>query len=132
MDLPLVYPAHTGLFTNGVRDPSKSNPILRANLIRIIATQQPAACGFLLADASTPELAIANDVMIVAVRRWLGLPIVPELLLNDGWACSCGANLTELHVQVCTQNYSTRDRHNNVMNALASFSRSVCTCSLSP
>jgi hypothetical protein len=125
MDLYAVYPSLTGLFTNDVRDPSKSNPILRANLIRIIATQQPAACGFLLADTSTPELTIANDVMIVAVRRWLGLPIVPELLLNDGWACSCGANLTELHVQVCTQNYSTRDRHNNVMNALASFSRSV-------
>ncbi len=35
------------------------------------------------------------------------------------------ANLTKLHVQVCTQNYSTHDRHNNVMNALASFPRSV-------
>ncbi len=38
---------------------------------------------------------------------------------------SCGANLTELHVQVCTQNYSTRDRHIIVMNALASFFRSA-------
>ncbi len=47
MDLYAVYPSLTGLFTNDVRDPSKSNPILRANLIRIIATQKPAACGFL-------------------------------------------------------------------------------------
>jgi hypothetical protein len=78
-----------------------------------------------LADTLTPELTIANDVIIVAIRRWLGLPIVPETLLNDGWSSSCGANLTELHVQVCTHNYSTRDQHNNVINALAFFSRSV-------
>jgi hypothetical protein len=39
LDLFAVYPSLTGLFTNDVRDPSKSNPILRANLICITATQ---------------------------------------------------------------------------------------------
>jgi hypothetical protein len=51
LDLFAVYLSLTGLFTNDVRDPSKSNLILRANLICIMATQQ------------------CYDVMIVAVRR---------------------------------------------------------------
>ncbi len=52
---------------------------MRAKLIRIVATQQPAASDFLPAETSTPESTIANDVMIVAVGRWLSLPIVPEM-----------------------------------------------------
>lgn len=92
------------------------------HLRRLLSTTQLGAYAFANAIASCKLLTIRNAEFVVSLRRFLGLPHLPDSLGN--LACVCGDALSELHLQVCSHTYEVSLRHNGVRDLLASMFKS--------
>jgi len=84
----------------------------RINLLRLRSISNPGALAFLHAIPSVHPLSMRNDRFAVALRRVLGLPILPPSFTQ--FQCICGAPVTDHHLVTCSRNYFVSHRHNRL------------------
>ena len=91
----------------------------RRNLIRLKSlTAGHGALAYLQAIPTHKKLTIPNDLLIIAVRRTLGLPLLSPHVAN--YNCFCSKPNDELHLEHC-KNASPIRRHNSIRDEFKSW-----------
>jgi hypothetical protein len=110
--------SQTGLLAR-FQHPGNTDIISKFHHIRLISCTERGALAFLEAIPSTRQLRLHNDHFVIALRRVLGMKLLPSTLSN--LPCVCGKSLSDIHVQICTYVYEISKRHNNAVGILRSI-----------
>ena len=107
---------HYKIALNTAADDEHARRTARYHIIRLNATSQKGANAYIAVVPYNKQLSLPSDLFTLALRRTLGLQLLPSDVPQDLPCPACGdANLTDAHIQLCSsQNAQTTSRHNSI------------------
>ena len=91
---------------------------------RLTSLGRDGSLAFLSAIPSAKSLVFKNEEFRIALRRILGLSLIPQGM-EGAAVCTCNEPLTNEHLQVCTKSYDVHRRHDMLRDLLADMIRSA-------
>ena len=115
---------HYQLLSTGATD-QRTKHAIRYHTIRLNAVTQQGANAYIAAIPINKQLSMPSDLFTLALRRTLGLPLLPSCIPHDIQCPSCGhSDLTEAHIQMCAiDNGLAQHRHNAIVLFTANLLR---------